>query len=176
MADFAAFLPMVLKFEGGFADDRADSGGITNKGITLTTFFGCAQRILNAAPTLENLRSLTDRQAGDIYRALYWNVVQGDEMPLQDLANIVCDFYVNAGVNATKLLQQVMNECGAAVAVDGSIGPASVRELAALDQTEVYRRYKAGRAAYYENLARAQPGLSKFLDGWLDRVNSFPDL
>jgi lysozyme family protein len=176
MADFSIFLPIVLKFEGGFADDPADPGGATNLGITFKTFSGCAEKILNVQPTLETLRSLTDNQAGAIYQALYWNAVQGDDMPLQDLANIVCDFYVNAGGHATKLLQQVMNECGCAIVVDGDIGPASVRALAALDQTEVYRRYKAGRIAYYQNLVADQPGLSKFLDGWLNRVKSFPDL
>jgi len=48
--------------------------------------------------------------------------------------------------------------------------------LASLDQTDVYRRYKSGRITYYQNLAQSQPPLSKFLKGWLNRVNSFPDL
>ncbi len=176
MADFAVFLPMVLKCEGGFVEHPADPGGATNKGITLQTFSGCARKLLDLEPTLENLRNLTDGQAGVIYRELYWNAVHGAEIALQDLANIVCDFYVNAGSNATKLLQRIMNELGAGIEVDGFIGPASTRALAALDQTEVYRRYKTGRVAYYRDLAREHPDLSQFLKGWLNRVNSFPDL
>ncbi len=154
---FELFLPMVLKFEGGFSDDPVDPGGATNKGITLKTFSGCAKKLLNVDPTLENLKSLTDDQAGTIYRALYWNPVRGDETKLQDLANIVCDFYVNAGANATKLLQRVMNDLGASLTVDGAIGPTSLAALASLDQTDVYRRYKSGRTTYYRNLAQAQP-------------------
>jgi lysozyme family protein len=176
MANFEIFLPMLLKFEGGFADDPVDPGGVTNKGITFKTFTGCAKTLLNVDPTLENLKNLTDAQAGTIYRASYWNPVHGDEMELQDLANIVCDFYVNAGGNATRLLQRVMNGMGAELAVDGSIGPASIKALATLDQTEVYRRYKSGRITYYQNLAESQPPLRKFLNGWLNRVNAFPDL
>ena len=176
MADFVLFLPILLKFEGGFSDDPVDPGGATNKGITLTTFTGCAKKLLNIDPTLENLKNLTDDQAGTIYRAHYWNPVQGDETKLQDLANIVCDFYVNAGTNATKLLQRVMNDLGASLTVDGSLGPASMEALATLDQTDVYRRYKAGRITYYKNLAQSQPALNRFLKGWLNRVNSFPDL
>ena len=176
MADFTLFLPIVLKFEGGFSDDPVDPGGATNKGITLTTFTGCAKKLLNIDPTLENLRSLTDDEAGTIYRALYWNPVRGDDTKLQDLANIVCDFYVNAGGNATKLLQRVMNDLGASLTVDGAIGPASLAALDSLDQTDIYRRYKSGRVTYYQNLAQSQPPLSKFLKGWLNRVNSFPDL
>lgn len=176
MADFSLFLPLVLKFEGGFSDDPADPGGTTNKGITLRTFTSCAAKLLNVDPTVENLRNLTNDQAAVIYRALYWDAMHGDETELQDLANIVCDFYVNAQANATRLLQRVMNDLGAGIAVDGSMGPGSMKALAALDQTEVYRRYKAGRISYYQNLVKSQPELSKFLKGWLNRVNSFPDL
>ena len=48
--------------------------------------------------------------------------------------------------------------------------------LTSTDQTEVYRRYKQGRIDYYEDLAAKRPALGKFLKGWLNRVNSFPDL
>jgi type VI secretion system secreted protein VgrG len=48
--------------------------------------------------------------------------------------------------------------------------------LAGLNQTDVYRSYKSGRIAYYQNLALTQPALSKFLKGWLNRANAFPDL
>jgi len=177
MALFTEFLPIVLKWEGGYVENPADPGGATNKGVTLQTFAGCSVKLLNVEPTLENLRSLTDDQAAAIYRALYWNQVNGDQVALQDLANIVGDFYVNAGRNASKLLQRVMNEMGGtALAVDGVLGPASQQALAGLDQREVYRRYKAGRISYYQNLVRQQPGLKQFLQGWLNRVNSFPDL
>ncbi len=38
MADFDLFLPMLLKFEGGYVDDPDDPGGETNKGIDMATF------------------------------------------------------------------------------------------------------------------------------------------
>src|ERR1019366_2381307 len=176
MSDFKIFLPVLLKFEGGFVDDPDDPGGVTNKGITLKTFTACGKKILNLEPTLQNLKSLTDDQAGAIYRALYWNEVQGDQIALQELANIVCDFYVNAGARATKLLQTVLNDMGADLKVDGCIGPGSMTALVKLDPKEIYRRYKAGRIAYYQNLAEQEPVLAKFLKGWLNRVNAFPDL
>src|SRR6266850_3353936 len=134
MADFDTFLPTLLKFEGGFVNDPADPGGATNKGITLQTFRGCAQNLLGLEPTLDNLKSLTDAQAGAIYRDLYWNKTRGDDIDSQTLANIVCDFYVNAGANATKLLQTVLSGMGQALNVDGAIGPASVQALQAVDQ------------------------------------------
>lgn len=175
MANFDVFLPLLLRFEGGFVDDPSDPGGATNKGITLGTFRNCAGSLLGIDPTLDNLKALTDQQAGTIYKAQYWNQIHGDDITSQDLANIVCDFYVNAGARATKLLQTILNELGAALAVDGEIGAGSMQALARIDQIEVYRRYKQGRIKYYEDLAQSQPSLEKFLKGWLNRVNSFPD-
>jgi len=178
MAEFNIFLPMLLRFEGGFVDDPDDPGGATNKGITLRTFNGCAQRLLGIEPTLDNLKHLTNEQAGIIYKALYWDKIKADEFTLQELANIVCDFYVNAGTIAIKLLQRVLNAMGASphLADDGTIGDATLQALRPVDQKDVYRRYKQGRRAYYETLVTEHPVLRKFLNGWLNRVNSFPDL
>jgi lysozyme family protein len=173
MASFELFLPMLLKFEGGYVDDPDDPGGETNKGITMNTFSHCSHQLLGIDPSSENLKALTDAQAGIIYKALYWNKIQGDAITLQDLANIVCDFYVNAGTHASKLLQRVMNDMGAHLSEDGAIGPGSLQALNGLDQQEVYRRYKQGRIGYYQSLGKKYP---KFLKGWLKRVHSFPDL
>jgi len=178
MANFDAFFPTLLKFEGGYVNDPDDPGGATNKGITLKTFSTCANTLLGINATLDNLKALTDEQAGKIYKALYWDKVRGDDIALQELADIVFDFYVNAGANATRLLQNVMNAAGAApaIGVDGIIGSGTIQALQRLDQTAVYRRYKQGRIAYYQDLAASRPAVAKFLNGWLNRVNSFPDL
>jgi lysozyme family protein len=173
VASFDLFLPTLLRFEGGFVDDPTDPGGETNKGVTMATFRQCSHDLLGIDPTSENLKSLTDAQAGIIYRALYWNKMSGDDFPLQDLANIVCDFYVNSGTHATVLLQRILNSMGAHVAEDGAIGPASIQALNGLNQTEVYRQYKQCRINYYQNLGQRFP---QFVKGWLNRVNAFPNL
>lgn len=173
MASFDIFLPVLLKNEGGYVDDPDDPGGETNKGITMDFFCQYSHRLLGVDPTSANLQALTDAQAGILYRSRYWAPMQGDAFPLQDLANIVCDFYVNAGTHATSLLQKVLNGFGATVIVDGVLGPASVQALTALDQVLVYTRYKQERIGYYRQLGVKYP---RFLEGWLNRVNAFPDL
>jgi lysozyme family protein len=173
VASFDLFFPLLVRFEGGYVDDPTDPGGETNKGITMATFRQSSLELLGIEPTSDNLKALTDAQAGIIYKALYWNKMQGDAIALQDLANIVCDFFVNAGSQATKLLQTVMIEMGANISPDGIIGPGTIQALSNLAQDEVYRRYKQGRIAYYQSLGQRFP---RFLSGWLNRVNSFPDL
>ena len=173
MASFDLFLPMLLRFEGGYVDDPEDPGGETNKGITMHTFQQCSHELLGLEPTSENLKGLTDAQAGILYKTRYWSKMQGDLIELQDLANIICDFFVNAGTHATRLLQQVLNGMGAHVVEDGVIGAACLQALSGMDPVEVYRRYKVGRREYYNMLGQRFP---KFLTGWLRRVDSFPEL
>ena len=178
MASFDAYFPTLLKHEGGFVNDPVDPGGPTNKGITLETFQGSAKKYLGIDPTLDNLEALTDAQASKIYKPLYWDKVRGDDIELQELANIVFDFQVNAGGGASKLLQRVLNELGAQppLVVDGDIGPGTMAALNRMDPKAVYNRYKQGRIDYYEDLVARRPSQAKFLTGWLKRVNSFPDL
>jgi lysozyme family protein len=178
MADFQRFFPTLLQHEGGFVDDPVDPGGATNKGITFGTFKECAQRLLNITPTVAALKQLTDSQAAVIYKALYWDRIRGDDITLQPLAEIVFDFQVNAGATSAKLLQQVLNILGATppLGVDGVIGNGTLAALQAADQRAVYMNFKQKRADYYRNLVAQRPALQKFLNGWLNRVNSFPDL
>lgn len=178
MASFDVFFPTMLKHEGGFVNDPVDPGGATNKGVTMGTFQSCAKKYLGIEPTLENLKALTDAQAAKIYKPLYWDVVRGDEIELQALADIVFDFQVNAGGAASKLLQRVLNDLGAAPAleVDGAVGPGTMAALNKADPKAVYRAYKQGRIDYYQDLVKRRPPLGKFLNGWLKRVNSFPAL
>jgi lysozyme family protein len=129
--------------------------------------------LLGIDPTSDNLKALTDAQAGLIYKPLYWDKIQGDVIALQPLANIVCDFYVNAGTHASKLLQQVLNDLGATLVEDGGIGQATMQALAQYPNDQVYNNYKQGRIAYYQGLGQRFP---QFLKGWLNRTNAFPNL
>lgn len=173
MANFEVFLPILLRHEGGYVNDPLDAGGETNRGITMSTFQACSRKLLGIEPTSENLKALTAAQAGIIYRDKYWNKVHGDEFKLQELANMVCDFYVHAGFNATKLFQGVLFDMGADVAIDGHIGPSTMAALKTLSEREVYAAFKQERIRYYENLGGKHP---KFVKGWLARANSFSDL
>jgi lysozyme family protein len=176
MANFNQFLPLLLRFEGGFVDNPADPGGATNKGITLRTFSEAAEPLLGVPATLDNLKALSDEQAGVLYKHLYWDACHGDDIELQDLADLLVDFQVNAGANALKALQRVLNDAGAqpSLAVDGAMGPGTLQALRDADQREVYARLRQARIDYYRDLAERRPQLQCFLAGWLNRVDAFP--
>jgi lysozyme family protein len=175
MAQFDIALSITLPHEGGYVDNPSDPGGETNMGITMDTFQHTAHPLLGIDPTSDNLKSLTAAQAGIIYQSKYWQPIQGDGLALQELANIVFDSYVNSGTHASSLLQTVINNMGAQppLVVDGSIGQATLNALSQLPISDVYNNYKQGRIAFYQALADKYP---MFIKGWLNRINSFPDL
>ncbi|WCM93098.1 N-acetylmuramidase [Acidovorax sp. NCPPB 2350] len=175
MASFDLYLPQLLRFEGGYVDDPADPGGATHYGITLATFQRCAQPLLGEQPTLDALRALTLEQVGLIYRQEYWDKVDGDQIASQAMAEILFDFYVNAGDGAIVLLQRTLQQLGATgLATDGEMGPATLNALEAADPEKVYALYRQGRIDYYERLAAERPADDKFLQGWLARTAWFP--
>ncbi|MDF3980464.1 glycosyl hydrolase 108 family protein [Luteibacter sp. PPL201] len=175
MADFNHFFPTLLRHEGGFVNDPADPGGATNKGVTLGTFRLYAKSLLGVEPTLDNLRALTDEQAGKIYKKQYWDAIGGDAIRNQSLADIVFDFQVNAGNRSARLLQTVLNQLGAAppLVVDGVVGKGTIVAVNTARSADVFNRFKQGRKDYYTQLAAQKPSLAKFLKGWLNRVESF---
>lgn len=171
MAHFEIYLPQLLRFEGGYVDDPHDPGGATNKGITLAVFKAQAPALLGVQGDLHELACLDDVQAGRLYKALYWDPVQGDAIASQGLAEIVFDFHVNAGPHAIALLQRLL---GPPLSADGRFGPSTGAALLRADPAALYPRYRQGRIDYYRALAAEHPVLRRFLSGWLARAEWFP--
>lgn len=114
---FDACLPIILHHEGGYVDHPRDPGGCTNLGITRRTL----QDWRGRATTCQDVRALTMREAGDIYRARYWDAVQAASLP-PGLDLLVFDCAVNSGpAQAARWLQRAVG-----VADDGRIGPVTL--------------------------------------------------
>ena len=110
MADnFDVCLAFTLREEGGYVDDPADPGGATNMGITLATY---RQWSDNPGLGSTQVQDMTERTVRVIYRALYWNPLRADALPLGvDLS--VFDMGVNAGIwRSARLLQRALRFTG----------------------------------------------------------------
>lgn len=149
---FDAALAFVLGAEGGETNDPSDPGGHTRYGI--------AQ---NKHPEV-NVSELTLERAKDIYRADYWRPLRADELP-RAVAYAVFDCAVNQGTGvAASLLQQALG-----VQIDGQVGP---RTLGAARRVGNRVLPKLGRLRVirYVELVRSKPVLTKYLNGWVERV------
>ena len=85
----------IVAREGGFVNDPADPGGATNMGVTRATLAAVRGHAVSKA----DVRALTRVEAADIYRALYWKAVRGDELP-GGVDAVVFDYAVNSGPKA----------------------------------------------------------------------------
>ncbi len=156
-ARFARCMDIVLEREGGFVNDPADRGGPTNLGITQ----GTLARWRGKPVTAEEVASLSEQEAREIYRARYWNAMRCDDLP-PGLDLMVFDFGVNAGPGTSvRLLQRV-----AGVREDGAVGPVTLGAVRLLDPAACIDRLAALRGEYYRGLG----GFARFGRGWLART------
>lgn len=82
MADINKLKPFILKWEGGFVNDKKDLGGATNKGVTLKTYKDYCEKKGKAVPTVEDLKNLSDEEWTDILRTYFWDSWRADEYVL----------------------------------------------------------------------------------------------
>jgi lysozyme family protein len=161
---FAAALPFVLRWEGGFVNHPNDPGGATNKGVTQAVY-DAWRRARGAAP--QSVKLITDAEVHAIYESNYWLPAHSHDLqaPL-DLVQF--DTAVNMGVRrAVRFLQHC-----AGCSVDGAYGNGTAAAVAACDHGQAVVDYCTAREAYYRMLAQNNPKLAVFLNGWLNRVNA----
>lgn len=178
--EFEDALAHTLEFEGGYANDTADPGGETYKGISRRAHPAWPGWVLveEAKKGSGGKASAIDaRLRGDqrvetlveeLYRKSYWD-------PLGELPGRVrmkaFDVAVNAGLGrAARILQEAANALGAGIRVDGIIGPATRAAVSSRPEDEVVGAMAKAQASFYEAIVRANPARGKFLRGWLRRA------
>ncbi|SFR49054.1 holin-associated N-acetylmuramidase [Litoreibacter janthinus] len=173
----------IVRREGGYVNDPDDPGGPTNYGVTLHTM----RRLgldLNADGriTKADVEALSEKQAVEIFIDHYFVHPRIDALP-QPLQASVFDMQVNSGTNAIKLLQRLLNDMGQDVAVDGVIGPHTIRAAYAAYQgapDHMADAYGIARRSYYYDLAERRPASRKYArrrdggkGGWIKRAEEF---
>jgi lysozyme family protein len=154
MASFDSAIDYVLANEGGLANAAGDVGGVTNFGISQSTY-----------PNVD-IRSLTRDDAKAIYAKDYWRY---DQITSQRVATKLFDAHVNMGpVRAVRLMQLALGaiEVGPIVA-DGIIGSMTIEAINAADEERLVDEFKAQLVKYYCELSQSMP---QFLLGWLRRA------
>ena len=148
---------LMLKSEGGYVNNPADPGGMTNLGVTKATWENWVGRESDEA----EMRELTPEKVEPLYKKKYWDAVRGDELPA-GLDYLMFDFAVNAGAGrAIKTLQTAIG-----VTPDGGFGSITMAAVQAVDPVELIEKFSQAKENFYRSLTT----FSTFGKGWLNRV------
>jgi len=173
----------IVAREGGYVNDPDDPGGATNFGVTIGTMQRLGIDLTgDGKVTVADVKRLTQAQARDIFVRHYFDEPRIAELPAIIQASVF-DMYVNAGSNAVRILQQLLNDMGQRVALDGRIGPqtvAAANVAAAAAPHHLADAYGIARRNYYYALADRRPASRKYArrrdggkGGWITRAEEF---
>ncbi|MBW6524408.1 secretion activating protein [Sphingomonas sp. RHCKR47] len=170
-ATIVAMIASTIALEGGYVNDKRDPGGETMRGIT--------KKVAVAHGYTGPMRKLPDEVTHSIYYEGY--VVAPGYEPLVAIDAAVTqelfDTTVNMGAaRPGRFFQQSINElCGARLAIDGRVGPATIAAYAACQRrvgaaplcVSMLDSLDAKQRDEYDRLVRVNPVLVRFHKGWV---------
>jgi lysozyme family protein len=187
MTDYVKFQPayeLVNAHEGGYVNDPADRGGETYAGISRRyhpewkgwQWVDWGTRSGQGFEVTEAIQEVLDGAKLEFYREKYW---EGQHLhrltrDRQELANQLYDASVNNGRRQAALWVQRALKAGGdrAVKVDGELGPATAAGLnAATRWLDVLKMVECQQGVLYMQLALDDRTQTRFIHGWLKRVN-----
>ncbi|SLN70343.1 holin-associated N-acetylmuramidase [Ruegeria meonggei] len=173
----------IVAREGGFVDDPDDPGGATKFGVTIHTMRRLGLDLSGDGHIdRSDVRLLSKSQAVDVFVRHYFEQPRLGLLP-EVLQDSVFDMYVNAGAQAVKILQRLLQDMGFGVTVDGLVGPETAQacQSAAVPEPMALRdAYGVARRNYYFRLADRRRSSRKYArsraggkGGWIRRAEKF---
>lgn len=175
MSAFDQAVGHVLNLEGGYTNDPSDSGGETNRGITVA--------VARAQGYQGPMEELTLAQATSIAKKAYWDVLDLDTVSAYDyplaLKLFEAGFHCGPG-KAAEWLQRSLNASNNEqkfwpdIKVDNSIGPRTLMALQAMftrrggnGMAVLRRSVNCFLGVHYTTLAERRQKDEKFWFGWM---------
>lgn len=186
MANVDILLPFILKWEGGFVNDPADSGGATNKGVTIATWKRCGyDNDGDGDIDVADLKLITNNDVCNrVLKPAYWDRWKADNIHSQKIANILVDWVWGSGKHGIVIPQRLLG-----VNPDGIVGDKTLSAVNFADPDQLFDAIYNARvkflkditassiAAYEKKIGRkaTEQELMKhtkkrFLKGWLRRL------
>lgn len=176
----------IVEREGGYVNDPADPGGPTKYGVTVGTLRRLGiDKNGDGRVDAADVKLLGIDDAVEIFKTHYFQLPKIYKLPAP-LQPTVFDMQVNAGANAVKLLQRMLNKMkgtGPTLTDDGKIGPITLRAVDLVHKEigpQIADIYGIERRNYYYALADRRPAMRKFArrkdggkGGWILRAEEF---
>lgn len=174
MAKAELLKPFILKWEGGYVNDKYDKGGATNKGVTIATFRMYGKDNDGDGDIDENdLKLITDSEWMVIFKRFYWDRWKADQIRSQSVANILVDWLWASGSYAIKIPQTNLG-----LTSDGIVGAKTIAKINSMDAKMLFLKIKEWRLRYIDSICASHPKWKvKYEHGWKRRIDalSFTD-
>lgn len=168
-------------------NDPADSGGATNKGVTIATYKAYRKAHGMKPPTVADLKKITDAEVLAILKEFFWDKMRADEINNQSIAELCVQGIWGSGTSYIKVMQGVIG-----VKQDGSVGPVTLAAINSANQETLFKRLWERRKKFFEDIVANSVSAyerkigrkaterellkytkKRFLRGWLNRLNDF---
>lgn len=175
----AAILPFTLKFEGGYANNKADKGGETYRGISRTNHPTWA-----GWPIIDKIKATNPLRRGDIvrdkrlndlvYEFYYKKIFEAGglaEINSVLVSLVAFDFLVHGGY-ATITMQKLINrKFGGTLDVDGDWGDATRKAVNSIPEKDLALALLAVRRQRLLNIIEKDSSQEEFREGWMSRID-----
>lgn len=158
-SNFDICLKNLLVHEGGYVNNPADPGGMTNLGVTKQVW----EEWVGHPVSEKEMRNLTPLMVSPLYKRKYFDACHADEL-ISGVDYCIFDLSVNSGVGrAIKLLQSCVG-----ATPDGGFGSITLAltKKAEEDPVKLIENYCGKRLDFLQSL-QAFPTFGK---GWTRRV------
>lgn len=163
MADFILAHKKVHKSEGNYQNNPNDTGNYVD-GYLVGTNFGISapvlKRYLGKRPTKDDMINLSPKVALLIYKQMYWNKLQADNIKNQSVALLLYDSAVNQGYTYTRsAIKEAILEQGE------EYEGINANQINKLNQSDFFH------SVFRNRLDRYSTGKVEFRKGWINRLN-----
>ena len=171
MANFEPIYEKTLKFEGGYQAMPSDSANYNSLGQLVGTKYGISavawESYFHRPASVQDIQQVTPELAKKIFKAKYWDQIQGDSIHSQAIADIIFALYIGNPAKSNQITKKALALNGTEISVSNPYSDQVVKAINRTNSQKLFETIKSLQLEYTQNM-RAE--ISK---GWTRKISSY---